>query len=45
MKRKILVAIERHTPTQRTPEQTFIGTFWAYEGHRASAPHRDFTTR
>jgi hypothetical protein len=21
-----------HTPTQRTPEQTFIGTFWAYDG-------------
>src|SRR5262249_28066779 len=20
------------TPTQRTPEQTFIGTFWAYDG-------------
>ncbi len=21
-----------HTPTQRTPEQTFIGVFWAYDG-------------
>jgi hypothetical protein len=21
-----------HTPTQRTPEQTFIGIFWAYDG-------------
>lgn len=21
-----------NTPTQRTPEQTFIGTFWAYDG-------------
>jgi hypothetical protein len=21
-----------HTATQRTPEQTFIGTFWAYDG-------------
>ena len=21
-----------HTPTQRTPEQTFIGTFWGYDG-------------
>ncbi|HMJ04706.1 MAG TPA: vanadium-dependent haloperoxidase [Chthoniobacterales bacterium] len=21
-----------HTPTQRTPEQTFLGTFWAYDG-------------
>jgi len=21
-----------HTPTQRSPEQTFIGTFWAYDG-------------
>ncbi|HME88686.1 MAG TPA: vanadium-dependent haloperoxidase [Chthoniobacterales bacterium] len=21
-----------HTPTTRTPEQTFIGTFWAYDG-------------
>ena len=21
-----------HTPTQRTPEQTFIGKFWAYDG-------------
>lgn len=21
-----------HTPTSRTPEQTFIGTFWAYDG-------------
>jgi hypothetical protein len=21
-----------HTPTQRTPEQTFVGIFWAYDG-------------
>jgi len=21
-----------HTPTQRTPEQTFVGVFWAYDG-------------
>src|SRR6266478_537856 len=28
-----------HTPTQRTPEQTFIGVFWAYDGTPSLCAH------
>ena len=33
------------TPTQRTPEQTFIGTFWAYDGTPSLVRRRDSIIR